>query len=749
MRTVRPFNDQWVFSEGFDTGSAGKLHDGHPVRLPHNAVDLPLNYFDERVYQREFCYQKEIPWEPEFEGREIRLQFDGVMADSDVYLNGTRIVSHADGYTPFLATLTQGLVRGSNLVTVWISGRENPDIPPFGGQIDYLTYAGIYRDAWLVLTGKTWIENLKVETPDPLNARKQVVVKYELSGVAPVNGTINCKILDAAGNRVAVKQRQTGGSEGRFEFQDLEGMELWEIGSPVLYRAELVLECERGGSDMLAAGFGFRSAEFTPEGFLLNGRPLNIVGLNRHQSFPYAGYAMGRRAQERDAEILKFELNCNLVRTSHYPQSPWFLDHCDRIGLLVFEEIPGWQHIGGSGWKQTSVDNVRRMIRRDWNHPSIVLWGVRINESPDDREFYLRTNDLARKLDPTRQTAGVRNFTASEFLEDVYTMNDFVIGNEDLPWVNTGRIPLRSQQDVTCLDRPVPYMVTEFNGHMYPTKIWDNEQRQMEHVTRFLQVLDASFGDRQISGSIGWCMADYNTHKDFGSGDRICHHGVMDMFRLPKFAASAYASQRNPDEGIVLRPVTYWARGERSIGGVLPLIILTNCDEVEMRSGIGLAMRFTPDRVNYRNLPNPPVVIDYLGIPKESLGAWGHEWQDVCFLGILGGKTVAEVRMVANPVATELRLEPDSDHLLASEKDAVRITAHALDQAGMPIPYLMDPLKVSVDGPARRIGPEMLSFRGGLAAFWIESTGETGHVDVEVNSPRFGTTAIALDAILG
>ena len=154
------------------------------------------------------------------------------MADSDVYLNGTRIVSHADGYTPFLATLTQGLVRGSNLVTVRISGRENPDIPPFGGQIDYLTYAGIYRDAWLVLTGKTWIENLKVETPDPLNARKQVVVKYELSGVAHVNGTITCKILDAAGNRVAVKQQKTGGSEGRFEFQDLEGMELWEIGSP-------------------------------------------------------------------------------------------------------------------------------------------------------------------------------------------------------------------------------------------------------------------------------------------------------------------------------------------------------------------------------------------------------------------------------------------------------------------------------------------------------------------------------------
>lgn len=134
---------------------------------------------------------------------------------------------------------------------------------------------------------------------------------------------------------------------------------------------------------------------------------------------------MPGRVQRRDAIILKKELKCNIVRTSHYPQSRHFLDCCDEIGLLVLEEIPGWQHIGDEAWKSLAVDNVRRMIRRDWNHPAIVLWGVRINESKDDHDFYTRTNTLAHSLDPTRQTGGIRYSQDSEFLEDVFTMNDF------------------------------------------------------------------------------------------------------------------------------------------------------------------------------------------------------------------------------------------------------------------------------------------------------------------------------------
>ncbi len=748
MRSMRLLNDGWVFQEGFNKRLRGEPISGQSVTLPHSAVELPLNYFDETVYQREFTYQRMIEWQPEFKGREVFLLFDGAMADAAVYLNGELVASHRDGYTPFEARLTDGLRKGDNLLTVKIDGSENPDIPPFGGQIDYLTYAGIYRDAWLRVTDAVWIENVKIETPDALAAMKSAVVHCEIRNAGLISGSasITARILDAEGAEIATANMPLEGESGSVELTSLSRISLWHLDSPTMYKAVVELD-HFAGSDRVSCQFGFRTAEFAADGFRLNGKRLKIVGLNRHQSYPYVGYAMGRRAQERDAEILKRGLNCNLVRTSHYPQSPWFLDHCDRIGLLVFEEIPGWQHIGGSDWKRESVANVERMIRRDWNHPSIVLWGVRINESTDSHDFYVETNALARRLDPTRQTAGVRNITESGFLEDVYTMNDFVNGSEEPAWVNRYRIPLRKQQEVTGLNHPVPYLVTEFNGHMHPTKISDPEQRQAEHVTRYLEVLNAAFGTPEVSGCVGWCLFDYNTHKDFGSGDRICHHGVLDMFREPKFAAYVYASQCDPSQGVVLKPVTWWARGERNIGSVLPLIVLTNCDEIELQYGDGMTRRAVPDRDTYPNLPHAPVVLDHRHFPLDDLGLWGMKWDDMTLTGFIGGKPAKRIQMVANPVPNRLEVFPDQPHLIASEKDAVKVSIHALDQAGSLLPFLTDPVFVKVRGPARLIGPESLALRGGVAAFWLESTGGTGAVGVEVTSSRFQLTRIELEAV--
>ena len=746
MRSVTSFNDNWVFHSRFHASQVRQLAAGRSVRLPHNAVDLPLNYFDESVYQRQFCYQRLLHWDATPEGIEAHLLFDGAMADAEIFLNGRRIQRHRDGYTPFAARLTDGLVRGDNLVTVTIDGSENPDIPPFGGRIDYLTYAGIYRDVWLCLTGPAWIGDLKVETPDPLAERKRARISCWLEGRGFLGGRLQAKMIDGNGTEIACADSVIAENPVCVEFDELSGIELWDIDRPALYRVEVGLDAG-SGQDKKSAVFGFRSAEFTPDGFLLNGKKLKIRGLNRHQSFPYVGYAMGRRSQERDAEILKSELNCNLVRTSHYPQSPWFLDHCDRIGLLVFEEIPGWQHIGGEQWKRESLRNVERMIRRDWNHPSIVLWGVRINESADDKPFYLKTNAVARQLDPTRQTAGVRNIENSELLEDVYTMNDFVIGSEDLPGANHQRIALRTQSEVTGLSRKAPYLVTEFNGHMFPTKSYDGEQRQAEHVLRYLQVLNAAYGDPHIAGCIGWCMFDYNTHKEFGAGDRVCHHGVLDMFRVPKFAASVYRSQGNPVSGAVLTPVTYWSRGERSIGGVLPLIILTNCDEVELRLGSGCGQRFLPDRVSFPHLPHAPVVIRHGDFAAGDFGAWGHPWEDVSLTGFVGGQPAVERRMAASPIPAFLEIRADTQQLLAEIKDETRVVVRALDQTGSVMPFLTDPLRVQVQGAAALIGPDHLALRSGSAAFWIESNGAAGPVELRVETPRFAPAALALAAV--
>ena len=733
MRPLIDFNSGWLF-EGKDT-----------VRLPHNAVDLPFSYFDEKAYQREFTYEKRFAADVSWQGQEVSVVFDGAMANSRVYLNGEEIAAHKDGYTPFEGRFTGRVKSGENVLKVVIDGSENPDIPPFGGQIDYLTYAGLYREAWLRVTSNIFVDNAKIETPNVLADRKSVRARVDLSNPQnlPLSGTLLATLKDASGNTVATTDAAISGASVDIAFNDLAGITLWDIKTPALYTLEVTIDTA-AGQDTASFRFGFRSAEFTTDGFKLNGKLLKLRGLNRHQSFPYSGYAMGKSAQVQDAEILKHQLHLNMVRTSHYPQSHYFLDRCDELGLLVFEEIPGWQYIGPLEWQDESVENVRRMITRDWNHPSIVIWGVRINESQDSHDFYVRTNKLARELDSTRPTGGVRYITDSELLEDVYTMNDFILGNEE--WGgNRPRTPLRPQQEVTGLDRVVPYMITEYGGHMYPTKSYDQEQRQAEHVRRHLEVMNASYGDPQIAGCIGWCAFDYNTHKDFGSGDRLCHHGVMDMFREPKFAAFAYASQCEPEEEIILKPVTFWARGERNIGGVLPLMILTNCDEVELTYGNNAPKRFRPDREAFPHLPHAPVIIKREHLTDEELGLWGMSWEDAVITGYINGQVVKTVKFISDPIATELQVTPDHTEL-GAEGDTVRVIIRALDQSGKKLPFFPEPVSIEVSGAAERLGPGLVPLRAGSTGFWLRTTGK-GPITVTVTNERLGRTVTTLTAV--
>ncbi len=725
------FNDAWLF-EGRDS-----------VRLPHAAVELPFSYFDEKAYQRTFTYEKTFDADPAWAGREVSVVFDGAMANAQVSLNGALLTRHKDGYTPFEARLTGLLKPSANRLSVVIDGAENPEIPPFGGAIDYLTYAGIYREVWINCTAPVAIGLTKVETPDVLADRKSLTIAATLTNPQdlPLSGTSTAILRDAAGRALAALSAQITDPTPSLSLNDLPDIVLWDPQNPALYTIDLTLDTPHG-QDTSTTRFGFRHIEFTPQGFRLNGQAVKIRGLNRHQSFPYAGYALGRAAQERDAEILKNDLRVNLVRTAHYPQAAHFLNRCDELGLLVFEELPGWQHIGGAAWKAESVENVRRMIRRDWNHPSIIIWGVRINESQDDHDFYKATNAAAHALDATRPTGGVRYITDSEMLEDVYTMNDFILGNEELGG-NRPRTPLRPQQEVTGLKHDVPYLITEYGGHMFPTKSFDQEQRQAEHVLRHLDVLNAMYGDPSISGCIGWCAFDYNTHKDFGSGDRICHHGVMDMFREPKFAAYAYASQGDPAEGAVLKPVTFWARGERNIGSILPLMILTNCDEVELRYGTNRPKRVKPDRDRFPHLPHAPVVVSHKHFTDDELGLWGMTWEHGEVIGLLNGKPVATARFAADPVATTLQVVPDATTL--DRHDATRIMVRALDQVGNKLPFFSDPVALRVSGAARLIGPALVPLRAGSTGFWVQAE-RPGPIDITVSSDRLGTRTLQVHA---
>ncbi|MCF2716405.1 glycoside hydrolase family 2 protein [Paenibacillus sp. UKAQ_18] len=762
MRTILPLNDQWFYLPEYVESEVSVGIDAsryEPIQLPHTNVELPYNYFDDKAFQFISTYKRELNIPADAKGKRVYVDFEGVMTYAQVYLNGVKAGEHKGGYTPFSVELTElAEYGGSNVLTVIVDSTERDDIPPFGAVIDYLTYGGIYREVQLRIVEPVHLRTIFIQTPEPLAANKAVRVVVELEGIGDQQDdlTVALQLLDGASVKAETELAAMTAAEVTLELKELGGLRLWDIDDPKLYEAKLMLL--RGGEelDQVTVRFGFREAGFQPDGFYLNGRKIKLLGLNRHQSYPYVGYAMPKRAQRRDADVLKEELGLNMVRTSHYPQSRHFLDRCDEIGLLVFEEIPGWQHIGGEAWKEQAVRDVEDMIIRDRNHPSIVIWGVRINESQDDHDLYTRTNELARKLDPTRATGGVRYIVGSELLEDVYTINDFVhdgghkkylakeIRNfdtyDDTEGVDGETTGLRQPSLVTKLDHPVPYLVTEYNGHMYPTKRFDQEERVMEHALRHTRVQNASYADEGIAGAIGWCAFDYNTHADFGSGDKICYHGVMDMFRLPKFAASVYRSQKNVEQEIVMEPVTYWSRGERNIGGIVPLVVFTNCDEVEFIYGHERKGIYRPNREKYPALPHPPVVID------ELTGHWGMKWEDAVFIGYVDGQEVIRKYYSRNPVPTELRVAADDMVLEAGDWDVTRVVVDALDEYGNALPFYTDPVSVEVEGVGQLIGPSSLSLIGGRIAFWIRTKGEVGNIRVSVSAPsRFGSQELSID----
>jgi len=463
--------------------------------------------------------------------------------------------------------------------------------------------------------------------------------------------------------------------------------------------------------------FGFRQAQFTDHGFELNGKVIKLRGLDRHQTFPFVGQAMPARVQRRDAYILRKQLNCNIVRTSHYPQSRHFLDACDDYGLLVLEEIPGWQHVGDKAWQDLSVDNVSRMICRDWNHPSIVLWGVRINESRDNHDFYSRTNALAHKLDPTRQTGGIRYFQESEFLEDVFTMNDF-------------GFPLRPPNHPR-------YLNTEFVGHTYPVKTTDDNVHHREHTIRHARVHDQLASNPQYAGGIGWCAFDYNTHSDFGAGDRICYHGITDIFRQPKPAAGFYKSQCDPRDEIVLEPAFHWAPSDEALEFTVAMIC-SNCDHLKLyvrdKEEWKLFAEADPDREQFKYLPHPPFSID---LTKSE-----RNWGDLRVDGYINGKQVISKTYSGRGADQKFSVHPDDLELSADGADATRVVFRVTDEFGAIRPYANDPIVLSLEGPADIIGDNPFALIGGTGAIWVRAKEEPGTVRLTARHPRLGTQTI-------
>ena len=797
-------NDDWLFTEQFEDSLVAPEYPENtlqPVRLPHTCKETPFHYFDESLYQMVSGYRRHLLIPKDWQGKRILLTFEGAAHDSTVFCNGKKVGEHHCGYTAFTVDLTDNVLYGQdNLLCVRLDSRENLNVPPFGYVIDYMTYGGIYRDVRLEVKEKVSLSDIFVHTA--IDFRSSPVTAQITSEITLTESDENVTIRQyympkstAAAQeswRLLCEQTVSTDVSCDKEFSltatitapllwDTEEANLYILKTQLLYQDNTIL-------DETETRFGIREAVFKKDGFYLNGRKLRIRGLNRHQSFPYVGYAMPKSMQRLDADLLKKELGLNAVRTSHYPQSHYFLERCDELGLLVFTEFPGWQHIGDDAWKAQAVANAEDMIRQYRNHPSIILWGIRINESPDDDAFYEKTNAVAHKLDPSRPTGGVRAMKKSHLLEDVYTYNDFL---------HDGEMPGCDPKKKVTSDMEKPYLISEYNGHMYPTKAFDNEERRSEHAIRHANVLDAVAGQPDIAGSFGWCMFDYNTHKDFGSGDRICYHGVMDMFRNPKLAANIYACEQ--EQTPVLEITSSMDIGEHPGCNRGNIYILSNADSVKMYKNDRFIKEYLPGMSPYKHLKHGPILIDdFIGdsfaqnerfrpkhakeitdamnlvargslnhIPKrlyltalkllliyhidfaevtrlytKYIGDWGGTATVYRFDAIKDGKVIKSV--TKEPVR-EIRLEAEADHTILTEQhsyDVALVRIRAVDDHGNVLPFYQEPVRLITEGDISIIGPDTIALQGGMGGTYVKSTGRSGQGALLLQSQTAGEVRI-------
>ena len=433
--------------------------------------------------------------------------------------------------------------------------------------------------------------------------------------------------------------------------------------------------------------------------------------------------------------------------------------------------LPGWQHISKeSTWRNKHYQNVKEMVEEEFNHPSLIGHGVRIDESQDDYELYSKSNQIAHTIDPYRPTLGVRNFTNSQLLEDIYAYNDFICHDLSRGLINPKKVKTKKH----------PYLVTEYLGHMEPTKATDSEKQRIYHALRHALVINDNYKYDSICGAIGWCFVDYYTHNDFGSGDHICPHGVFDMYRNPKYASSIYASQQ--DKFPVLEVLSNMKPGDFEESSLMDVYVTTNGDYVKLFKNDEYVGTFKPNTKKYRHLPHPLILIDdvvgetfkderfkqkdriklskllsYIAFhgytklnlrQKLSIGllmvkyhlsyselvdlynthiaAWGGKAKTYKFVAYKDDKPMLE-KTLGPSKDYHLSLKTSKNTLINEDTyDVSRVVIRYVDDYDNLLNYANKPIILKTTGPIEIIGPKVVSLLGGQISIYVRSLNKKG-----------------------
>ncbi len=701
-RKVTEFNTGWLYSPHDDAAARLPLFDDgafERVTLPHANKVLEKHKgddFKEQIESYRFVswYRRHFTIPEEYRGMRVMVGFQGVATVAEVYVNGVRAGVHKGAYTGFSFDITDSIRFGNadNVIAVKVDSSRQEEIPPEGGDVDYCLFGGIIRGVTLTIADSVYIEDSFFTTPGLAAGDSRVNCSAMLQNTtgAAEEVAVRLSVRDAEGNEVAASEsiRVTVPAGGKIKLEAgtpaIECPYLWSVDSPYLYTAKLLLLKQEEVIDTVETKIGLRWFAFTERGFYLNGEKLKLRGVNRHEQWPWQGRAVPGKLQIRDADMMK-ETGLNAVRCSHYPQAPEFLSRCDEIGLIVFEEAPGWQHIGGEAWQEIYKTNVKEMILRDRNHPSIVTWGVRVNESRDNHDFVTASAAIAKELDPSRPTHGVRqgdDYERSEKIEDLYTVN-----------YRYPEIP-----------RFTPYLITEHSGDWggdgYP---WSKEDAAARFTRSFGEALDYYYGNEFCAGGFAWSMFDYNNEVNYMHTGHVFYSGLYDLWRLDKPASYLYRSQKSPDDEIVLYIAGYWTEESP-----LEVEIYSNCDEVELFINGSSQGRRKP--ALYTNIPHPAFLFEGLVFEPGELEAVGY----------IADREVARTIRRTPEAPDRIAVTPDYDSLLADGADMTCVTVELLDKNGTRLPYSDNEVEISVSGPGEFIGESPVALEGGRIGFLVK-----------------------------
>ena len=768
-RMVWNFNPGWKFFLGDVKGAGSKDFDDsrwQTVSVPHNVRLEPSEASGGRNYQGKAWYRKHFTVPAEAAGRDITLHFEAIMGKQEFYVNGKKVKTHLGGYLPVSLDLTAcGVKAGDRCVVAVMADNSNDKTYPPGKPqytLDFAYHGGIYRDVWMIAKSKTAITDA-VEAGRV--AGGGVFVHYDNITEKSADVIVNTEVCNNGTSRQTVtvanilvdkQDRVTGKVNGKLTLNGgqtksivqrirVKRPNLWSPESPYLYSLRTLVSSGGKNLDGGVTRIGIRSFEFRGrEGFWLNGRKYHqFVGANRHQDFAYVGNALPNSQQWRDALRLR-NAGFTLIRTAHYPQDPSFMDACDELGLFIIVATPGWQY-----WNKDPLfaervqQNTREIIRRDRNHPSVLMWEPILNETRFPEQFALDALQITKEEYPYPYRPVAAADVHSAGVADNY---DVVYG-----WPGDDEKDDRPRQCI--LTREFGELVDDWYAHNNlnrASRSWGERPMSVQAMSLAASTDELFRTTGQFIGGCQWHPFDHQRgyHPDPYWG------GIYDAFRQKKYAYHMFRSQSPAtfrSDVVESGPMVY-VMHEMTQFSSPDVTVFSNCDSVRLSLYDGTKSWTLPVEHRQGHMPNAPVVFKNVWnfFEARNYSYKQKAWQKVNMVaeGIIGGKVVCSERRMPSRRSTKLRLRVDEmkQPLVADGSDFVVVVAEVTDDNGNVRRLAKENVVFTVEGEGRLIGDASIcanprAVEWGSAPALVRSTMKAGTIRVKARVQFPGTHA--------